>query len=517
MKKYRKVTALAMSSAMAIAALAGCAGGKDKDETTTAELANTTAEQTAAASTEASTVAPTAKPTESTTEAPTEAPTKWGGPITEYKDRNIEVVTGKKAELRGVWRDGLLLVGGWREPQNSYEEDLKIWINEVGERNHFSIHLTNIERDASSYVEGLTASIAAGEPMGQLCEIDARWVPAMMNNHLMAPLEDLSALDFTEWKWNKCVLEATTFGGHTYGMNVDYEPGYGVFFNKRILQEAGYGVDELYDLQKNGDWNWAKFEEILKACTKDTNGDGKTDIWGLTTSLGANYYTAVVHASGADYVTKDASGQFVSQMGSEELLSALTRADEVRKEYGAPPTEDPTGMVSYTDRFINGEVAMMVANETDKQFLSSMKDDWGFVLIPCPDGELLVAVDDSAVVFIPASYSKEDANEIAFAFDKITVPIPFIDGDFWKENFYGDYKDSRAVDETLQMMKRGITIKPRLELYVQGLYYNSVTNGLLYPLFAGEMTPEEGIKANLEKWEEILTKQNVRGEYYEKE
>ena len=508
MRKYRKVTALAMSSAMVLAALAGCAGGIGKDETTTAAEVYTTADQTTQAPTEG-TKAPTEATTEKPTEAPTEAPTKWEGPITAFKDGTIEIVTGKKAELDSSWRGGLLVLSGKIEPKNQYQEDLRDWLHyELEDENRVSVQLKSMDRDPSSYAAGLTASIAAGAPMGHLCEIDARWIPALINNHLATPLDSLSALDLTDAKWNQGVIEATSFGGHIYGINADNEPGYGVFFNKRILQEAGYGENDLYDHQKNGTWNRAKFEEVLKACTKDTNGDGKTDIWGLTTSLGANYYTAMVYASEAAFVTKDASGQFANQMGSEEFLSALSWAEEVRKEYGAPPTEDPTGMVSYTDRFINGEVAMMVANESDIQYLSSMKDDWGFVMIPCPDGELLVAVDPSPVVFIPASFSKEEANEIAYVFDLVTNPLPCLDGDYWKESYYGEYRDSRAVDETLQIMKRGINIKPRLELFVQDLYHNSVMNDFLYPLFAGETTPEEGIKANLEKWNTCIKEQN---------
>ncbi|MBO4747654.1 MAG: extracellular solute-binding protein, partial [Clostridiales bacterium] len=310
--------------------------------------------------------------------------------------------------------------------------------------------------------------------------------------------------------WNQGVIEATSFGGHIYGINADNEPGYGVFFNKRILQEAGYGENDLYDNQKYGTWDRAKFEEVLKACTKDSNGDGKTDIWGMTTSLGANYYTAMVYASEAAFVTKDAAGQFANQMGSEEFLSAMTWADDLRKDYGLPLTETSAGMASPIDRFINGEVAMMVATESDKQFLKSMRDDWGFVLIPDSDGEWPVSVDFSPVVFIPASFSKEEANEIAYVFSRLTDPIPFVDGGEWKENYYGVYRDPRAVDETLQTMKRGRNIKPRLELYVQGLFDNSIMNHFLYPLYAGETTPEEGIKANLEKWNGIIQKQNER-------
>lgn len=97
MKKHRKVTALAMSSAMVLAALTGCAGGKDKDETTTAAEISTTAGQTTQAPTEG-TQAPTEVSTEAPTEEPTEEPTKWAGPLTRLQDTTIEIVTEKKLQ-----------------------------------------------------------------------------------------------------------------------------------------------------------------------------------------------------------------------------------------------------------------------------------------------------------------------------------------------------------------------------------------------------------------------------------
>ncbi|MBR5348071.1 MAG: hypothetical protein IK125_02435 [Lachnospiraceae bacterium] len=57
-------------------------------------------------------------------------------------------------------------------------------------------------------------------------------------------------------------------------------------------------------------------------------------------------------------------------------------------------------------------------------------------------------------------------------------------------------------------MKRGRNIKSRLELYVHGLYYESIMNDFLHPLFAGDTTPADGIKANMENWEKIIADQN---------
>ena len=57
----------------------------------------------------------------------------------------------------------------------------------------------------------------------------------------------------------------------------------GVIYNKQLI--AQYAPD--YDIAKlyaDGQWTFAKFQEIANACIQDTDGDGKTDIYGFTSN-----------------------------------------------------------------------------------------------------------------------------------------------------------------------------------------------------------------------------------------
>ena len=85
---------------------------------------------------------------------------------------------------------------------------------------------------------------------------------------LMYNLNDLKTLDLREEKWNKTVNDLMTFGNAQYGMSAENEPRGGIFFNKRLFEEAGIDPEEVYDLQRDGQWTWEKFEEY---CEKLTN------------------------------------------------------------------------------------------------------------------------------------------------------------------------------------------------------------------------------------------------------
>ncbi len=499
MRKFQKATALALSSALALTALAGCDKKKD-DETTKAQEGSTTA---AATPTEGTKPAETkAAPVETTAAPTTQAP-----------------VTGTEAKLKALEEKGVDLKGrdvrivNWwegepQEPKNTYEEDLLAYRNRIQDTFKFKIHTDNIGGWGESYTTQLSSSITAGEPIGQICVLDAGWVAGLMNNKMFAPLDTLSNLDFSAEKWNKGVLEAVSFAGHIYGMAVDHEPRGGIFFNKRLLQEAGYGADDLYDFQKDGKWTWSKFEEVLKACTRDKDGDGEIDTWGMV-NFNSDYFSIAIYSSGAQFVSKDKDGHFVNEMTTQKFLDALTWANDMWQKYAEPQPAD-SDWDYFKQCFAKGEAAMRVTEEYAKsEFKDQLTDEWGFVCFPCPDGQEILCYDKENVLFIPSSYSNDEANEIALAYDLFTDPAPgYEDGEAWKEAYYSAYVDSRAVDETLNMMKRGKNIKNRMDSYVAGLG-DTLGSGFIWDIAGGAVTPAEAVEAKKGAWDQVIADQNA--------
>ena len=74
-------------------------------------------------------------------------------------------------------------------------------------------------------------------------------------------IRDRSTVDFSEEKWNQQVKDIMTYKDGIYGMSTEMEPRAGIFYNKRMFEEAGIDPEEPYNLQASGEWTWAKFEE----------------------------------------------------------------------------------------------------------------------------------------------------------------------------------------------------------------------------------------------------------------
>lgn len=464
-------------------------------ETTAAPVETTAApvETTAAPlETTAAPVETTAAPVE-TTEAPEE---------TTAEPETAPVVASYDVRIVNWWQ------GEDEAPRTKYEKALWAYREQIQKDHNFTIHVDNIGGWGESYTTQLSASITAGDPIGQVCILEPSWFAALMNNNLMKPLETLPSLDLSKPKWNQGIFAATTYGGHVYGLPTVDEGGnrFGVYFNKRLLQEAGYSADALYDFQKSGTWNWSKFEEVLKACTRDADNDGVIDHWGMT-CFSTEYYTAAIYSSGAEFVTKDASGKFVNQAKSAQFRDTLCWANEMWQKYAQPCPEGDTWDY-FKASFNRGEAAMRVAQDYVATELWPMSDEWGFVMFPAPDGQEPITLQTSEVAFIPSSYSTEEADRIAFAYDLYTDPVPGYDSaTIWKQNdMYVGYYDSKAIGETLARMRSGKT-KECLHYYVYG-FEDQIGSGFIWDMAEGSITPDEAIQAKMAAWNACIKEQN---------
>ncbi len=55
-------------------------------------------------------------------------------------------------------------------------------------------------------------------------------------------------------------------------------------FNKQMLEEAN--LEDPRDLYERGEWTWDKFREYCQVLTRDTDGDGVTDVYGYGAWIG---------------------------------------------------------------------------------------------------------------------------------------------------------------------------------------------------------------------------------------
>lgn len=479
MKKLKKVLAVALISAMTLS-MVGCGGKKTS-------AVNDSPESTPQTE---STVAESKVPAEETEEL---------GQYTVLTDSD-----GNVYDLGGM---DVAIVDWWttdeeEEPTNAYEEARQEYLDWIQETYNFKIKTVAISTWGEMPEDFVNYATAGGDENYVFTLYQGSALVSAMSNGLMYDLSTLDCLDFTEAKWKNNIHKLMGKGDAIYGMRgIENEPTYGMYFNKRILEEAGVNPDSIYEYQESGEWTWAKFEEICQQVQKDTDNDGVIDRHAMT-NFSSYFYPTAVFSNGGEFIGKDANGYF-NNLESDETMEALNWALDMITKYEMVYPADAQWDYTFT-AFANGEAAFSCAGTYQSGTWSEMEDDFGYVCFPKgPKAKDYTNCYGDNVYVIPGCYDAEKAWKIAFAYNLYTEPVPeYEDYAAWKFDHLKNFRDTESVDLTIaRMMENGMVT------------YHGMINGIdmgpdLFWGLSKDNTPAQQAEAIRNTWASYLEEAN---------
>ena len=354
--------------------------------------------------------------------------------------------------------DGLTVViydwwsNPYANPASKAEEDQRAFRETLEETYNFKV----IQKDLGAGWNDHPAEVAnyciTGGNDARIFVIDSRSALTGAANGLWADVSKVPDIDWNDKKWNKAVC--SVLPGYTFSVGKP-EPRQCIFFNKRVLQENGYDPEEPYNLQKAGKWTWETFEEMCNTITRDTDNDGIIDQYALS-GFNTEFFIPAIYSNGGSLTRRDKKGQIYLDTGDKNM-EAMNWVKEIFMKYNKP-AEEGANWDYFKSDFLNGATAFYADQEYNAQpngLLANMKDDWGMVCFPLgPSGnKKYFTMNQDNMFVIPANYSKDKINKIMKIYDIWTTTVPgYEDEDAWKENYYGAFRDTRAVDETMQLM-----------------------------------------------------------------
>jgi hypothetical protein len=310
-------------------------------------------------------------------------------------------------------------------------------------------------------------------------------------------------VDLEGESWNAAEREFMTVGGQVYGLyKGNSEPRGCLYFNKRVLEEAGIDWNTIYDLQAEGKWTWAAFEEMLAKITRDTDNDGVNDVYGLIGSRD-DFFVCSVFSNNGCFFDFDENGKIYPAMGSDETVTALNWALKTWMDNEAPQPEG-ANWDWYKDAWKQGYTGFYMYQTyggfNDNSEMADMEDAWGCVAFPVPnEGDTYITVISDNITMIPSCYDAETVAKLAFLYDLWSAPTPgYDDEDAWIGNKY-NYTDERAVDETYAMLREPEHCRINKVTYL-GTQNDILGSDFLWSLGA-ENTPEALIETNMDKWQ----------------
>lgn len=226
------------------------------------------------------------------------------------------------------------------------------------------------------YTRLLTQIVAKSAP--DIMQIGDDAVPRFVNAGAFMPLDGFINGDYpldTDI-YLPGVLEPGQWEGQQWLLPKDFSP-LAVYYNKAIFD--AYGVDYPQD-----GWTWNDMLETAQALTKDTDGDGRTDLWGI--QLTANWTTGFeyyVAAAGGRLINEEGTS-FVGEMDSPETIEAVQFFSDLYNVHKvAPPPADYSLWAGGNSEFGNGKAAMRLFGRWPQAgYLDNPNVDLGLVGVP---------------------------------------------------------------------------------------------------------------------------------------
>lgn len=234
------------------------------------------------------------------------------------------------------------------------------------------------------YWTTLPAQLAGGAEIDMVWMHDTR-VQTFANNGWLTPLDDyLAKFPIPGWpeKYVPSQVAAFNYQGKQYAIPYDWAPG-GFYVNVDLFKAEGLEIP-------TEDWTWEQVLEAAQKLTKDTDGDGQIDQWGISnlasvgTGPGVLYW--VIKSFGGDYWNEDISE---SRMNDPNTCAAMQFLGDLIWEHQVMPTADAITATGFGPEllFANGNVAIHFAlNDTASRFAELIADQFEWTPAPTPTG-----------------------------------------------------------------------------------------------------------------------------------
>jgi hypothetical protein len=164
-------------------------------------------------------------------------------------------------------------------------------MREIEKKHNIVLNYVNLTFDGVQ--ESITDSLQAGAPDVDIYEVDLQFgIPAVLNNYAVS-LEEMG-LQGTDVFTSQDVMKYLQLSGQQESsLFAPSKSGaieaYVLAFNMDLIKKMN--LENPQDLYDRGEWTWDKWREYLLALTRDTDGDGRIDIYGYSgywTNLFAN-------------------------------------------------------------------------------------------------------------------------------------------------------------------------------------------------------------------------------------
>lgn len=242
----------------------------------------------------------------------------------------------------------------------------------------YNVKIQYVVVPQAEFMDKMKASILNGNPMADIVYMGSPGVvPTLAQQGMFIPIDELIDMKTEKQIPVEDFKKLTSYKNKTYGFGTDsMVDSIGIWYNRALFKNNG--LPDPHEWVNNKQWTWAKFREVAKQLTKDTNGDGKPDQWGLVGYAGDWVWFNILANNGTIYDI-DSGQQKLNDPKTIEAMDFMAKLFTEDKVVG-----DATW--GFLDLFPKGNIGMVPGFSWEGgTWKEKMKQD-GYGFLPMPLG-----------------------------------------------------------------------------------------------------------------------------------
>ncbi len=270
--------------------------------------------------------------------------------------------------------------------------------------------------DRDDLIARLSTSFAGGGPP-DLFLLNYRFYGQFAARGVLEPVEDRvdGSEVFQQEDFYEQAMDAFRFDGALTCLPQNIS-SLVVYYNKDLFEEAGVA------LPKAG-WRWDDMVAAAKKLTKDSNDDGKAEVYGLGVEPSLIRIAPFVWSNGGELVDDEGKPTHFA-LDTPEAEEALERFLQLRVVEKVVPSEEEVKAEDDETRFQNGRMAMVLSSRRSTPTFRTIQDfDWDVAALPQHEEQAGILHSD-AYCMTKASENKDAAwSFMEFALGPEGAPI----------------------------------------------------------------------------------------------
>jgi len=428
----------------------------------------------------------------------TESGTGKSSTTTSGANTGTQVIENKKnINLNGrVIKIGVTDWEGDKSFQTEMGRYLLTRINDIQKLYNCKINIVKIDDYNSVW-----AAITSGSPPFDIMYGGGpHFLATYFKSKMLQPLDGMD-LNFSDPKFDSVVTQALTNGGKHYGV-IGTPQGqdkiglqWVMLYNKKIVK------DDLYTLQANGQWTWAKFKEIA---TKYNKADHS--VWGVADNQ-HQLYSGLVLSNNDDWISYQ-DGQYKFTAGNANAMEALQFYKGLADAKILKITNDGEAFTDNKD-FRNGKVAFLVdfvSRLYTASYYQGMSDDYGILYLPKGPKATNYVAPNPWFNFLCIPVGVKNIGELASVMNAYLEPlIPSAN----EQDAFTLQCESIARDEqSLALLKSLPSKKILSKIHYVGQFLEwGVWYTQLQKVLGGTLTPQNAIDENTTNYNKMISDQ----------